>query len=176
MGYQTLNHQPESELGPDLGPCTYLADVQLCIHSGPRQLQLGLYLNLLLACEFCCGGCGNGSDLPPCMPTGGRTWSEPSALFLEFLLSLHIKPQNLFIEHKSHISFISPHLSSELQTYIPNSFIQPCGSWVHHMLYVHHFQSTCVPNNILLQERANILYSTLLYLSECHHHSLSCLI
>lgn len=45
-----------------------------------------------------------------------------SAVFLQ-----PIKPQNLFIEHKSHISFISPHLSSEPQTYIPNSFIQPDG-------------------------------------------------
>jgi hypothetical protein len=33
--FQRLNHQPKSTYGLDIGPHTYVADVQLCLHAGP---------------------------------------------------------------------------------------------------------------------------------------------
>lgn len=78
------------------------------------------------------------------------------SLFLDCLLSLQSfsSPSNLrtYLQSTNPI-FVSSASSSPL-TSIANSFIQLDSSWVHQMLPVHkglhHFQSTCVPNNIPL--------------------------
>ena len=51
-GSQGLNHQPKSTYGLDIGPHTYVADVQLCLHVGPK-LEQGLSQKLLPVCGIC---------------------------------------------------------------------------------------------------------------------------
>lgn len=52
---QRLNHQQKSIQGLDLDlpPHTYGADVQFGLHVGPKQLEKGLFLNLLPVCGLC---------------------------------------------------------------------------------------------------------------------------
>lgn len=54
-----------------------------------------------------------------------------SCSFLSAPFLWPIKPQILFIDYKSHMSFFSPQLFSEPQTYISDSPIQRDGSWVY---------------------------------------------
>ena len=47
---QRLNHQPKSKHRLDFGPCTYVVDEQLDLHTGPPKLEQRLSLSLLPAC------------------------------------------------------------------------------------------------------------------------------
>lgn len=99
-----------------------------------------------------------------------------AALFSVPFFCRPIKPQSLFLEYKSHISFLAPSSPlSSTPTYraaLPNRMAHR---------YIKGYMSTRDPiifnlpaNQITyLFKNFNIFYSILLYLNEWHHHSLS---